>query len=937
MKGFLEEVANEILFGFDKLKDVEIIVPNRRTELFLKKAIASMVKQTMWMPKVITIQEIFNSSTSLYQPEELILIYNLYDVFKKNTITDESFDDFYYWGEIILNDFDDIDKYLVDAEKLFSTIKDIKEIDKNFDGYDEKELEIIKRFWVNINQANISIQKEKFLSLWEKMYNIYSDFQNKLKSQNIAYQGMLYKLVINNLTDSMFDKSKYLIVGFNALNKCEKALFDWLKLNKEVFFFWDADEYYLEDTFQEAGRFLRDNIRKYKPFKNIGIVNRINVENKNIEIITAPSPVSQVKIIDEILYNWTNQSDYVPEKTAIVLGDENLLIPLMYSIPHYIKTYNVSMGFPVKNSATMTMVAHLVSLQKNSRISDTVSRFYFKDVLSIVNHSFVKCCFQKEAEEIENKILKNKLIYIDASELYINDFFSKIFCCKYLKVLDISLYMFNICSEFISQLASYEDFAIEIEFLNKVFNRISVLHECIYNENVEINKSEIYFKLLNNSIKSLNVAFEGEPLEGLQILGFLETRCLDFDRVIMLSINEGIFPKNTSAQTLIPYNLRKFYELPSIEFQDSIFAYYFYRIIQRAKEVKIVYSSQASDSPSEASRFISQIKYEFDKSINLINFRNDGYKININSKSATYATKTEIVLNKIKEHFKNGISPKAINDYLNCKFKYYLGYIENIKEPDKIEEQEDGAFFGRLFHQIIYNLYENYIGRVLDINDFNLISDSKNIKVATFKALKTIFNLKSDLDVEKYYNKVIVDIVLKYVKRLIEIDIHSLPFTLIALEAENEFYLSTNAINVRIKGIIDRIDLKDGVYRVLDYKTGFSEMKALDIETIFNESRDTKYNSITQVFLYALMIDNNDTNYICPGIINVNELNLDSDYRIILEKNPIDRFSGEVKDVFKEKLNDMFSEMLDENINFSQTNKIDTCKYCAYSVICNKK
>lgn len=943
MKSFLEEAAINILEKINDLRTVEIIVPNRRTALFLKKAILTTSAKTTWMPRITTIQEIFNSNSKLIQAEDLLLIYNLYSVFKHHTNTDETFDDFYNWGEIILNDFDDIDKYLVDASKLFSTIKDIKEIDKNFDEYEEKELEIIRRFWTNINQANISIQKEKFLELWDKMFNIYSDFIDTLNDKGIAYQGLIYKTVIQNIHNLNLTKTSYIIIGFNALNKCEKTLFKWLKTHKETYFFWDADLYYLKDNYQEAGKFLRENIKIFPPYNNIGIIDNINTVKRNIDIIAAPSPTSQVKIIPEILDKWMRHQDFDPGKTAIILADESLLIPLMYSIPPQIETYNISMGFPVKNSASASLITHLSLLQQNSRIINhpinsgkNFTRFYYKDVFSIINHSFIKDLFAEESGKIESYILKNKLIYIEASELHVNDFFKILFKCKLTGVNDISGYLLNICSELLVLLAKKEDFITELEFLYKITNRISVLNECINNEKIHFKGNEIYFRLLVNSIKNLSVAFEGEPLEGLQILGFLETRCLDFDRIIMLSLNEGIFPKSSSAQSFIPYNLRKFHELPSIEFQDSIFAYYFYRSIQRAKDIKIIYSSLSGDSSSEVSRFISQIKYELNRSVNIIKFHNNGYKINVNTKLNNYATKTEEVLEILKEHLKNGISPKAINEYLNCQFRYYLNYIKKIKEADKIEEEEDGAFFGRLFHQILQYLYEPYIGKTLNKIDFENIVKPINIEAIVIRSLEKVFNLRSDTEIKKYRNKIIVDIVLRYVYRLLEFDKNNTPLSLIGLEKEYElpFFIDQYNSNIKIKGFIDRVDLQNGCYRVLDYKTGKTESKINNIEQLFTKNRDSKYSTVTQVLLYALMI--NCDNYVCPGILNVNELNMNYDYRIFINKLPLETFNNNVKSEFEENLKALFLEILNPDIDFIQTENLNNCRYCPYNIICNR-
>jgi hypothetical protein len=940
MKSFIEEVSKNILNESNNLSDLEIIVPNQRTGLFLKKSLIELVDEVCWMPKITTIQDVFLNNSSLHQAEDLLLIYKLYNVFVRYTNSTESFDDFYYWGEIILNDFDDIDKYLVDASKLFSTIRDIKEIDNRFDGYQEEEIEIIRRFWIHINDSRLSIHKQKFLELWQAMFDIYSKFREEIFNENMAYPGYIYRTVAENLENCVFDKTEYIVVGFNALNKCEKKLFAYLKENKKVRFFWDADKYYLEDSFQEAGRFLRENIKKFPPYKNIGIVDNIKPIKKNIEVITAPSPVSQVKMLEEILGEWKKEEGFNPEKTAIVLGDENLLIPLISSLPPYIEPYNVSMGFPVKNSSAYGFIYHLVSLRRRSRQQDVVCNFYFKDVLSIINHSFIKNLFNQDVCELEKQINAEKMIYIESQFCFRNKLFTDLFKSDINSIPDISQWIREICSDVLDLISVKDEFAVDSEFLNKILARISILNDSIISGQVDLKRPEIFYRLLLNSVRSLSVAFEGEPLQGMQVLGFLETRCLDFDKVIMISINEGVFPKKSAAQSLIPYNLRRFYELPSIEYQDSIFAYYFYRLLQRSKDIKIIYSAQAGDSGSEASRFISQLKYESGQDIK---YRNDGYQINISPSKKVFAKKTEKINAKVLEILKKGISPKAINEYLNCPFRFYLDYVEEIKEPKKLEDKEDSAFFGKLFHEIMKELYEPYIGKVLNDNDFNEICEKSNIENAKIQALKKVFGLKTKVEIERYNQKLIVDIVLKYVDSLLSYDRRSCPLTMISLEEPHNYIFKFSEPGqkeqreIKISGIIDRVDLHNGYYRVFDYKTGKIVQKVKSLDMLFENDRKTELNTITQILLYSLMISNDESLSVCPGIVNINELSEDYNYHLTIGDSELERFDNSlVKSDFLQLLEQMFCDLINKEGRFNPTENIKTCEYCPYKNICDK-
>ncbi|MDD2635705.1 MAG: PD-(D/E)XK nuclease family protein [Bacteroidales bacterium] len=934
MKSFLTEVAEHILKEFSNTRELEIIVPNRRTGLFLRKYLTQLTDKTIWLPKITPIQDVFYENSKLVVAEDITLIYKLYQIFIKHTGSNESFDDFYYWGEIILNDFDDIDKYLVDAQKMFDTIVDIKEIDQKFDGYEEEAIDIIKKFWYNVNQAKISTHKQSFLELWQAMFNIYSDFNHELRNDNIAYQGMIYKDVAESVSTINFASSNYVVVGFNALNKCEKQLLNVIKSSSNTQFFWDADQYYLKDKYQEAGRFIRENIRKYPPYSDIGVVDYINNTPKDIEVIMAPSPISQVKLIPEILENWQKEKDFDLQKTAIVLGDENLLIPLMYSIPESIEAYNVSMGFPVKNTMSAAFVNHLMLLQQRYRAKDDNTKFYFKDVFAILNHSFIKLIDGSKAVELKNKITREKTIYVDADEFADSEILKLIFCPQNETLNSFATYLPDICTQILTKISSSDDFILEAEFLNRIVTRLVALKDCISNENIHFESNNIYLKLVNNFMRSLNIAFEGEPLNGLQILGFLETRSLDFDRVIMLSLNEGVFPKNSISQSLIPYNLRKFHELPSIEFKDSIFAYYFYRLLQRSKEVKIIYSSQSGEGASEASRFISQIKYELNQDVKFVSRT---YKIEIGAGKINVGQKSERVMQKIKEHLSSGVSPTAINKYLDCKFKYYLHYIEKIKEPDKLEEEEDAAFFGSLFHQTMQNIYAQFIGKELIERDFDTFKNSF-INAQIRLAIKTVFNLKSENEIDEFENKIIVDIIKKYVKLTLNYDKKNLPLTIIELEEENNFklYLPACDFAVNIKGDIDRVDRQGEIYRVLDYKTGKTKTSCNSIDELFEPDRKYDKGMITQILLYVLMYGKDSNLAICPGIININNLDGDFDYRVKINRKIINVFDAEHKEELKSALQDMFEEMLDKDIEFTQTSNLSNCDFCPYKNICNR-
>lgn len=933
MKSFLFEVAQNIIQQKDDFQNICIVVPNRRTELFLKKEIVNSLNETSWLPQIITIKSIFESNSNLIVEDDLLLISKLFNVYKNCTGSNENFDNFYYWGQIILSDFDDVDKYLVDAEKLFASINDIQEIDAKFSSFDEKELEIIKRFWTNIDIDKPSSHKAEFLSLWSKMYDIYSEFRKILFEQGVAYQGMAYRDLVENIYNVNLEKDKYFIVGFNALNKCEIEVFKFLKTNRETAFFWDYDDYYVKNNEHEAGRFLRNNLKLFtNDLKSNN--DKIKSQNLDVEVISLPTSVAQVKLIEEILTEWKAQPDFDIEKVAIALGDENLLIPLMTSIPDFVGDYNITMGFPLKNTKAFNFFSNLLSLRQNSRFLTDSLKFYHKDIVSILTQTYISEFFSKDAQEILEYINKEKSIYVDLSSFTQNEFLAKLFDANVKDVPEILNWLSEVIADVLDLVSKKEDFIFETEFLLKLSNSINLVSDCFIDGKIIIERKEILFKILLNAVKSVSLAFEGEPLKGMQVLGFLETRNLDFDRVIMLSLNEGVFPKKSAAQTLIPYNLRKFYELPSIEFQDSIFAYYFYRLLQRAKDVKILYAAQGDEKISgEVSRFVTQIKYEADFDIKFIN---KAYKISLSNENVLNVNKTPEVIEKIQTHLQNGISPSAINSYLSCEFKYFLRYVKGLKEVDEIEEKEDAALFGSLFHEIMKLLYEPYKNQVLNKELFKQIRADKNINKCKIEAIKKVFKVKSEVQIAETEKKLIVDVVEKYVKRMLDFDSQSPEFSIVDLEAEYSRDIKlANDFSVKIKGNIDRIDRQGKTLRVIDYKTGKVKNSFSEISELFEQDRTYELDIIMQLFLYTYIL-REKYDYVCPSVFSLNELNKDYDGSISMKREKLTDFSDDLLQAFEENLISLFESMLEPNTIFSQTTDSDNCKFCPYKGICNK-
>ncbi|PLX15893.1 MAG: hypothetical protein C0597_08335 [Marinilabiliales bacterium] len=620
MDTFLKHIAQDLYSRYnDKISDLCIVFPNRRASLYFKKYLSELTEKPMWSPTTITINELMEEISGLSVADNIKLLFELYTIYKIIKKSEESFDDFYYWGEMMLNDFDDIDKYLVNPEDLFKNLKSLKSIQDQFTYLSDEQIEAIKQFWQSFDPEKHSSHQDDFISIWNVLLNIYQSFNKRLNELGIAYEGMIYRDVTNKLKGNDIiglTHQKYVFAGFNALNNCEKKLFNYLQNNKMADFYWDYDESYINNPYHEAGFFLRENISEFKApvsFSSQNVFNSL-LQEKNIEIISVPSDIGQTKVITKILQESTVNHIDSPNKTAIVLADEDLLVPILHSVPDSIDNVNITMGYPVNNTPIYSLLEHLIDLQKNAKATKTETRFYYKNVLAVLSHQYVNSQFQEEANQLIQFIKTNNKIVISNIELASCVFFQSLFI-KVDSYQDLSEYLLNILHHIYNSLkkTGNEDTihnpSLEKEYIYHIYLSINRLKEVLEEQNIPI-KMETYIRLVRKIIRNLRVPFTGEPLSGLQIMGILETRLLDFENLFICSMSEGVLPKTEASLSFVPYSLRKGFGLPTIEHQDAIYAYYFYRLIQRAKNVTLMYNSSSDGMKTgEMSRFLYQLKF----------------------------------------------------------------------------------------------------------------------------------------------------------------------------------------------------------------------------------------------------------------------------------------------------------------------------------------
>ena len=982
---FIDSVTKYIA-RFD-LQELEIIVPNNRTGSALLASLKNNATNVCWAPKITPIKDIFIKNSKIHEAEKIVLIYNLYKIYDKYFPEQTTLDKFYNLGEIMLSDFDDIDKYLIDPIKLFKNIADETEIKTEFSEFDDNEklIETLRLFWKNVSKKKLKEAKLKTLELWLTMPDIYNEFSELLNNKGIGYQGLIYRdFVENRIHTTEFAFKNYAFVGFSALNKCEKKLMEHVRdvakeKNGECLFFWDADKYYINNKSQEAGLFLRDNIRKFPPPKGFELSDNIkNLDQKDVKIIEVPTSVAQVKLVPELL----ERSKEIDSRTAIILGDEKLLVPLIYSLPETLKNekgetirrpYNITMGYPLSYTASASFAQTVMKLAMHAT---TGEKTYFKkkDVFSTIMNSFTrKYVSEQTINDIIDIVDKNKTEYINIDKLkaYIeNNMMLGV-------MFDISgkyfpQYVIDACNFVYNNILNHESNRTESDFMHKIITLFTSFVNALGDE-IKFENNKMYNKLMVSLIKQSNIAFDGKSDDNMQILGFIETRCLDFDNVIMLSMNENTFPKSSSKQSLIPYGLRKAFGMPSIEFQDSIYAYYFYRLLQRSSRIRMIYSAEEKNSNAEKSRFLTQIEYELglyeDTNTTEPKFHETkSYEIQPTQSNKIEIVKTKEALDKIKDKLgigkanngKNGATPSLITPYITCPLQFYFKYIEDINKENDINEDTTASELGNLLHNSCFFLYKDYIGKTINEKDFKEIAD--NIENAIEYAVQKVYMVSASDTKQKQeaMSKIMINPLRKYLNKIIEIDKEYAPFTIIDLENNKEQYsieYDVDGQSILLRGIIDRIDLKEGTLRVIDYKTSsIGDSKKTYNENFWNRDK-FKSKEAVQILIYSEILAQLKTEYkkIQPYIYSVTNLNdgflkchminketgktknvSESIQNYLSENISINKAEVSLRTIFKQQLKEILTELLDPTKNFKQTENNDACKICPYSKICNK-
>ena len=937
MTSFLQLLAQDIIDRYGtRFENLTIIFPNKRAGLFLTEALSQKLDKPAWMPEILTLAEYIERQTGLKNTDSLPLTIRLYKSYCEISGSAEKFEDFYFWGNMLLNDFDDIDKYLVDARDLFSNLVALQKIEDHFSYLTPEQIATIQKFWSSFNPEKYSNEQLKFLNVWDKLAGTYQHFKKHLLAEGICYEGMNERIFCEQI-DQYNHPENILFAGFNALNKCEKQIFSYYRDLDKATFYWDYDLYYTTEEHQEAGLFLRENLRLFPNAIHSGHFNNFRYNRKNIEYITVPSTIGQAKLLPQLTESLATEN---PRNTAIILCDEQLLIPVMHSIPEYIQKINITMGYPANHTAVAAFITLLCDLRNFAKQEKNETYYYYKPVIALLNHKFIKNLCPDDIYQITNYIHQKNIVYITEKSLQFHPLAQVIFSSE---EKDIPTYLLKILNLLISKFLQENTDSIEKEFLFVTYTQIQNLKNT-FEEEAIFPDEKLYVQLLHKMLGNIKIPFSGEPLEGLQLMGLQETRMLDFKNLIILSANEGILPQNSSPSSFIPYNLRVGFRLPTPENADALYAYYFYRLLQRANNIKILYTSGAKGLLSgEMSRFLYQIKYESGLPVKENNFQNE---ISTSDPQPVTIEKTEEIQNKLKEYqvsSEKAISPSALNTYLECPLKFYFKYVAGIKEKDEIAEELDHRLLGNIFHECSQSLYATVPDGQITVDTIDtLLRNDHLIEEHIQASYLRIYGPKISKLLENGSNELILNIIKKYIRKMFSYDKKICPFHIVAME--NRFYTpftigkEKSASTIYIGGFIDRVDQTKSGIRIIDYKTGTDTTTFKSMASVFDTENPTRNKAAFQTMLYCLMFDHirPSEEPLIPGIYNTKLIfGKDYDFRLQCDKDYITNFR-QYEEEFRTHLTKLLEELFFSPEPFKQTTVAKRCKTCNYSVICRK-
>lgn len=974
MTPFLSSIANKyIKHEADNLLDYCFVFPNKRSGVFFEKYLSEYAaNRHILFPKIATISDLindFSGEVDASRYEQLFLLYNTYKSLSSD-ITD--FDQFQFWGDMILNDFNDVDKYLVDAKQLFINIRHLKEINSNYltpeqieiiNKYwgENRPIEPVDKFWAHLdNHIENDLPRDRFLKLWEILYELYVKFNAELSDKGLSYSGRAYRHAANNISKLTLEQlpfKRYIFIGFNVLSAAEIKILDKLKNLGCADFYWDYNPLsYIKES-NKASRFIKKYAKMFPSRYHIDV--EVN-DLPEINIIGVPSNIGQVKEASTILSELTasgkikNTDNAI--NTAIILPDENLFIPLIHSFPEQFKTVNITMGYPLRHTPISTLINVIISMHLRARIVKSEYVFYHEDIQAILSQPIIRAVANSECEQINN-LISNKRIFNLSAEQLMKDY-------PHLKVLftpvkniqcfnDVFAYISNLIEFLKASMSRAQKSSLDVMFLARYQQVLQELQLMVKHYNIQM-KEHTFFHLIERAVSSEKINFEGEPLKGLQIMGVLETRALDFDNLILLSMNERVFPRKHYARSFIPEALRRGYGMSTLEFQESIYAYYFYRLLTRAKNVYLLYDARTSGVKSgEMSRYLYQLKYLYPH--NSITSYITSYDIHATHRRQIQIAKTPEILNKLNlfktdNDDKKSLSASSIKTYVHCPLRFYLESVEELHIADDIKEYMDDVTYGNIVHSVVERIYTSIGSKGIITESVlnNMINNDLLLSKEITRAVNEHYNkLGKDCYIELHGEAQVLADIMKYsIKNLFKNEQKFTPIRFIS--AENRLtgkYKISEDLSINIKLIVDRIDkvfVDDKEHlRIVDYKTGKDITSISSFDEIFDNSIAKNNGAILQMFIYCNFYSAL-TEYdgaIQPILYKLRTLNTTGIEPLTIgyerKKQKILDYR-DFNDDFILHFHKCIEDMFNPEIPFRQTQNDDYCQYCNFKNICGK-
>lgn len=973
MTPFLKQVARHYCTGSFDLSRMVFVFPSHRALVFFRKWLGDVVKETgtgpLFSPALLSIDDFFGKLSPLKKADNITLLLELYDIYRRQCVNlgqkAELLDDFVFWGDIILTDFSDVDKYRADARDLFRNVSQLKDMQDDYSDLSVEQKEALKRF-LGLFEVD-GEYKQRFARMWNMLFPIYEEFNSRLEEKGLAYEGMLYRKIADDVEvkgaqavlNSVFPEcDKLVFCGLNALNECEKSIFRRFRDLSLADFCWDYCSGWIKDTSNKSSFFLKDNIRMFPQAFPLEACD----STPEIEVISVPSSIGQTKVLSRILEDESIPKD---ERTAILLPDEGLLIPLLNSIPSQVEKINVTMGCPMTSSSFYSLMNDISRLQQNFRLRDAKAAFYYNPVWSITGNNIFDALADDSTKEKVAAMKRSRRYYVGAEELCGTPLLDAIFTPAYTPDADartqigsIRNYLLNVLDHIGKSIVSGEntctDLSLELDFAMEYSKAVQLLGEKDFDV-----RPDTYFRLLDRLVSSKSIPFKGEPLTGLQIMGPLEIRALDFDCLFILSSNEAVFPRKSLSPSFIPPLLRRGFSLPTYEYQDAVWAYYFYRMIQRPAKVWMLLDSRTDGLKSgEESRYIKQLEYHFNVPVK----RSIAASVPVPAQESTVVPKSPEIIAKL--HSKP-FSASAIKDYLSCPVKFYYSFVEGLVPDDEVAETMDASMIGNAYHRVMQRLYGSTVRNEISMEYLDGCMRNKEgiRKIVEEEMMKELCS-----DAIQGRDLVVSGILQKYVISTLERDRDFLvekkagSFRILGLETDSYAVFRTepgpDGVDFVFKGRLDRLDsFEDGVVRVVDYKTG----KVLDDDVNVNDGNaesiagkifDTTFSKRPEIALQFFIYDyllHNASLHLIPKTKDRNTIGeikagLESGWhmvnsvystRKILKEKPAETFeNGTFSREMTRRLADLLKEISNPEQPFAPCEDTSRCENCDFRTIC---